>query len=133
MRLHSALVQYIFDYGCVECGSSKFYFLERLDPVCNAVLRLASGVFHSLPVVSLLQIECDSMPLDISWSHLTFRDSFAVSASLNLCCAQHNLAPLASPWHFGRVLFCRYFLSLLKSFLRGVCVQSFSAEPCVIN
>jgi hypothetical protein len=50
------------DYGCVVYGSTRASYLESLDRVRKAALRVCLGAFRTTPVSSL-HVEADELPL----------------------------------------------------------------------
>ena len=53
LRLYCAIIRSKLDYGCTAYTSAKERTLQKLEPVQNDALRLATGAFKSSPVMSL--------------------------------------------------------------------------------
>ena len=53
LRSHNTLVLSKLDYGCQVYGSASKSFLDKLDAVHHAGLRISIGDFKSTPVISL--------------------------------------------------------------------------------
>ncbi|KAL1447291.1 hypothetical protein WDU94_010914, partial [Cyamophila willieti] len=58
----SLLILPIFDYGCFVYGDAKDHILNRLNPVHNSGVRIATGALRSSPISSLL-VESNVPPL----------------------------------------------------------------------
>ena len=52
LRLHNKLVLSKLDYGCQIYGSASKSYLDKLDAVHHAGLRISIGAFKSTPVMS---------------------------------------------------------------------------------
>jgi hypothetical protein len=61
-RLYRSVVRSKLDYGCVAYGSARNSYLESLDRVQNAALRVRLGAFRTTPVSSL-HVEVNELPL----------------------------------------------------------------------
>ena len=53
LRLYMILVKPKFHYGCEVYSSATQAVLDKLSPVHNAAIRVATGAFRSSPIVSL--------------------------------------------------------------------------------
>jgi hypothetical protein len=61
LRLYHYVVRSKLDYGCVVYGSARASYLESLDRVQNATLRVCLGAFRTTPVSSL-HVEANELP-----------------------------------------------------------------------
>ena len=64
LRIYRAVVRSKLNYGCTIYSAAKDHVLQKLDPIHNAGIRLATGAFRSSPVVSLYG-ESGEAPLNI--------------------------------------------------------------------
>ena len=64
LRLYRSLVRSKLDYGCVVYGSARDSYLESLDRVQNAALRVCLGAFRTTPISSL-HVEANELPLKL--------------------------------------------------------------------
>ncbi len=62
LRLYRSLVRSKLDYGCIVYGSARKSYLETLDRVQNAALRICLGAFRTSPISSL-HVEANELPL----------------------------------------------------------------------
>jgi hypothetical protein len=62
LRLYRSVLISKLDYGCIVCGSARAYYLESLDRVQNAILRICLRAFRTTPVSSL-HVEASELPL----------------------------------------------------------------------
>jgi hypothetical protein len=62
LRLCRSVVRSKLDYGCVVYGSARASYLESIDWVQNAALRVCLGTFRTTPVSSL-HLEANELPL----------------------------------------------------------------------
>ena len=62
IKTYKTLIQSKIDYGSIIYGSAKEYITCKLEPILNTSMRIASGVFTTSPVSSILS-ECYMMPL----------------------------------------------------------------------
>ena len=72
MRIYSAVVRPMIDYGSVVYGSANRATLARLEVVANEAMRIATGAFKSTPVSSL-QVLTNEPPLDSRRQELMLR------------------------------------------------------------
>jgi hypothetical protein len=64
LRLYRSLVRSKLDYGCVVYGSVRDSYLQSLDRVQNAALRICLGAFRTSPITSL-HVEANELPLKL--------------------------------------------------------------------
>jgi hypothetical protein len=64
LRLYRSLVRSKLDYGCVVYGSARDSYLQSLDRVQNAALRMCLGAFRTSPITSL-HVEANELPLKL--------------------------------------------------------------------
>lgn len=64
LKLYRSLVRSKLDYGCVVYGSARASYLETLDRVQNAALRVCLGAFRTTPICSL-HVEANELPLSL--------------------------------------------------------------------
>jgi ribonuclease HI len=64
LRLYRSLVRSKLDYGCVVYGSARDSYLQSLDRVQNAALRVCLGAFRTSPITSL-HVEANELPLQL--------------------------------------------------------------------
>ena len=64
LRLYRSLVRSKLDYGCIVYGSARDSYLESLDRVQNAALRVCLGAFRTTPISSL-HVEANELPLKL--------------------------------------------------------------------
>ena len=62
LRLYRSVVRSKLDYSCVVYGSARASYLQSLDRVQNAALRVCLGAFRTTPVSSL-HVEANELPL----------------------------------------------------------------------
>jgi hypothetical protein len=62
LRLYRSVARSKLYYGCVVSGSARASYLESLDRVKNAALRVCLGAFRTTPVSSL-HVEANELPL----------------------------------------------------------------------
>ena len=61
-KLYHSLVRSKLDYGCIIYGSARESYLQPLDRVQNAALRICLGAFRTSPISSL-HVEARELPL----------------------------------------------------------------------
>ena len=64
LRLYRSLVRSKLDYGCIVYGSARKSYLDTLDRVQNAALRICLGAFRTSPISSL-HVEANELPLTL--------------------------------------------------------------------
>ncbi len=64
LRLYRSLVRSKLDYGCVVYGSAHDSYLQSLDRIQNAALRVCLGAFRTSPIASL-HVEANELPLQL--------------------------------------------------------------------
>jgi hypothetical protein len=64
LRLYHSLVRSKLDYGCIVYGSARDSYLQSLDRVQNAALRVCLGAFRTTPISSL-HVEANEPPLTL--------------------------------------------------------------------
>ncbi|KAL1447268.1 hypothetical protein WDU94_010910 [Cyamophila willieti] len=79
LSFYKSYVLPIFDYGCAIYGSAKENSLNRLNPVHNAGIRIATGALRSSPVSSLY-VESGISPLSLRRDKLSMRYVSKVSS-----------------------------------------------------
>jgi hypothetical protein len=72
LRLYRSVVRSKLDYGCIVYESARASYLESLDRVQNAALRVCLGAFRTTPVSSL-HVEADELPLRLRSQKLALR------------------------------------------------------------
>ena len=72
LKLYRTQVRSKLDYGCVVYGSARSSYLQSLDRVQNAALRVCLGAFRTSPISSLYA-EANEMPLDLRRQKLTLQ------------------------------------------------------------
>jgi ribonuclease HI len=72
LKLYRSLVRSKLDYGCIVYGSARGSYLQPLDRVQNAALRLCLGAFRTSPITSL-HVEAGEVPLDLRRHKLTLQ------------------------------------------------------------
>ena len=75
LKLYHCLMRSKLDYGCMVYGSARTSYLESLDRVQNAALRIY--VFRTTPITSLC-VEANKIPLTLR------RQKLAVQSVLKL-------------------------------------------------
>ncbi|KAI5742970.1 hypothetical protein M8J77_013193 [Diaphorina citri] len=75
LQLYKSYILPIFDYGCFVYGAAKAHILNKLNPVHNSGIRIATGALRSSPIPSLL-VESGVPPLQLRRSQLAM--SYAV-------------------------------------------------------
>ena len=78
LRLHNTLVLSKLDYGCQIYGSASKSYLDKLDAVHHAGLRVSIGAFKSTPVMSLYS-ESGFYSLDYRRSKICMRYFMRIS------------------------------------------------------
>lgn len=64
LRLYRSLIRSKLDYGCIVYGSARESYLQSLDRVQNAALRVCLGAFRTTPITSL-HVEANELPLSL--------------------------------------------------------------------
>ena len=64
LRLYRSIVRSKLDYGCMVYGSARISYLESLDRVQNAALRVCLGAYRTTPISSL-HVEANEPPLSL--------------------------------------------------------------------
>ena len=64
LKLYHSLVRSKLDYGCIIYGSARESYLQTLDCVQNAALRVCLGAFRTSPISSL-HVEANELPLQL--------------------------------------------------------------------
>jgi ribonuclease HI len=62
LRLYRSHIRSKLDYGCIVYGSARESYLQSLDRVQNAALRICLGAFRTSPIPSL-HVEANELPL----------------------------------------------------------------------
>ncbi|KAI5713109.1 hypothetical protein M8J75_013785 [Diaphorina citri] len=69
LQLYKSYILPIFDYGCFVYGAAKEHILNKLNPVHNSGIRIATGALRSSPIPSLL-VEAGVPPLQLRRTQL---------------------------------------------------------------
>jgi hypothetical protein len=72
LKLYRSLVRSKLDYGCIVYGSARDSYLQSLDRVQNAALRICLGAFRTSPIPSL-HVEAGELPPDLRRQKLTLQ------------------------------------------------------------
>lgn len=72
IMLYKSLIRSKLDYSCHVYNNASKDLLKQLEVVQNQCLRLAAGLKHTTPVVSL-QAECNILPISLRRKHLSFK------------------------------------------------------------
>jgi ribonuclease HI len=72
LKLYRSHVRSKLDYGCVVYGSARESYLQPLDRIQNAALRVCLGAFRTSPIPSL-HVEANEMPLALRRQKLTLQ------------------------------------------------------------
>jgi hypothetical protein len=70
--LYRSHVRSKLDYGCIVFGSTRESYLQRLDRIQNATLRVCLGAFRTSSIPSL-HVEVHEMPLALCRQKLTLQ------------------------------------------------------------
>ena len=85
LKLYRSVVRSKLDYGCIVYGSARESYLQGLDRVQNAALRVCLGAYRTSPISSL-HVEANELPL-----HLR-RQKLALQYVIKLKCNPNNPA-----------------------------------------
>lgn len=85
LTLYRSVVRSKLDYGCIVYGSARKSYLDSLDRVQNAALRICLGAFRTSPISSL-HIEANELPVALR------REKLALQYALKLRANQNNPA-----------------------------------------
>jgi ribonuclease HI len=72
LKLYRSHVRSKLDYGCIVYGSARSSYLQPLDRVQNAALRVCLGAFRTSPIPSL-HVEAGELPLNLRRQKLTLQ------------------------------------------------------------
>ena len=64
LKLYRSHIRSKLDYGCIVYGSARESYLQSLDRVQNAALRICLGAFRTSPIPSL-HVEANELPLKL--------------------------------------------------------------------
>ncbi len=72
LKLYRSHVRSTLDYGCIIYGSARNSYLQSLDRVQNAALRVCLGAFRTSPIPSL-HVEANELPLSLRREKLSIQ------------------------------------------------------------
>jgi hypothetical protein len=72
LKLYRSHVRSKLDYGSMVYGSARSSYLQSLDRVQNAALRVCLGAFRTSPISSL-HVEANEMPLSLRRQQLSLQ------------------------------------------------------------
>ncbi len=64
LKLYRSHIRSKLDYGCIVYGSARESYLQSLDRVQNAALRICLGAFRTSPIPSL-HVEANELPVNL--------------------------------------------------------------------
>jgi hypothetical protein len=82
LKLYHSLVRSKLDYGCVFCGSARESYLQALDYVQNAALRVCLDAFRTSPFSSL-HVEANVLPLQLRRQKLALQYMVKLKSNSN--------------------------------------------------
>lgn len=133
LQLYRSLVRSKLDYGCMVYGSARDSYLQSLDRVQNAALRICLGAFRTSPIPSL-HVEAGEMPPDLRRRKLTMQYVIKLKSNpanpTHKCVFQPNFEMLFEVRPFViPSLGVRVKQHLLDSGIRLDCVAQTSISP----
>lgn len=97
LRLYRSLVRSKLDYGCIVYGSTRNSYIESLDRVQNAALRVCLGAFRTTPMTSL-HVEANELPLRLRREKLALQYIIKLKSNASNpaydCVFETNFTPL---------------------------------------
>lgn len=120
LQLFKSLIRSKIDYGSVVYGAARPSYMQKLEAVHNASLRLCSGAFRTSPIPSL-QVEANELPMALRREQLSLQYATKLKSNLSNPAFESVFTPQFRNFYASKPSYIRPLAYRLEDQLDAVC------------